>query len=564
MRLPSSTYRLQIRESFDLDAAARLADYLSELGVDWVYLSPLLTAATGSVHGYDVVDHTVVDPARGGPEALGRFNAVARAHDLGILIDIVPNHMGIANPQENAWWFDVLRNGRESQYAGYFDIDWEFGGGRVRLPILGGTLEDALANSELSVVDDSLHYFDTVLPLAPGTGRDDLASVVAAQHYELMNWQRADNELNYRRFFAVNTLAGIRVERPEVFEASHVEILRWVREGIADGIRVDHPDGLADPGGYLDALAAATDNAPVWVEKILEGDEQLPAFWATVGTTGYDALGDVDRVLVDPSGRAALEALDAQARGRSLPIDWASLIHDTKRAVADGILRSEVLRLERELPTASPDTADALAELLACFPVYRSYLPVGEEHLLGAARLAREHRPELAPAIDALLPILSDETQPAAIRFQQTSGMVMAKGVEDTAFYRYNRLSSLTEVGGDPAEFSIGVAEFHRRQLDCQAGRPASLTTLTTHDTKRGEDTRARITVLSEIPDEWATTLGRLHELAPLPDGVLANLLWGVDRRCMAGVQRATPRLRDEGRARGRFVDQMDESQRRV
>jgi (1->4)-alpha-D-glucan 1-alpha-D-glucosylmutase len=543
VRLPSSTYRLQIRESFDLDAAAALTDYLAELGIDWAYLSPLLRAEHESDHGYDVIDHSLVDPARGGRDGLDRFNVAARQKGLGILIDIVPNHMGVATPQENSWWFDVLKNGRDSTFASWFDIDWDFGGGKVRLPILGGTLEDALANGELKVIDGDLRYFDTVLPLAPGTAQGELAQVVAAQHYELVNWQRADYDLNYRRFFAVNTLAGIRVELPEVFDASHVEILRWVREGIADGIRVDHPDGLADPGGYLDTLAAATDNAPVWVEKILEGDEQLPAFWATAGTTGYDALGDVDRVLVDPSGRSALDALDARLRGRGQPIDWPTLIHGTKRAVADGILRSEVLRLERELPAipelrdgpstssgtdgrAGTGLADAIAELLACFPVYRSYLPIGEEHLLEAAALAKNYRPDLAVAVNALLPILSDSNEPAAIRFQQTSGMVMAKGVEDTAFYRYNRLSSLTEVGGDPAEFSIGVAEFHRRQLDRQAGHPASLTTLSTHDTKRGEDTRARISVLSEVPERWSATLARLHELAPLSDAVLADLLW--------------------------------------
>ncbi len=259
-RLPSSTYRLQMRESFDLDDAAALTDYLAALGVDWAYLSPLLKASAGSDHGYDVVDHSIVDPARGGRDALDRFNRSARAQGLGILIDIVPNHVGVANPQENAWWLDVLRHGRDSRFAAYFDIDWEFGGGKVRLPILGGTLEEAIDGDELTVVGDTLRYFDTVLPLAPDTPRGTVAEVVAAQHYELMNWKRADSELNYRRFFAVNTLAGIRVELPEVFEASHVEILRWVREGIADGIRVDHPDGLADPGGYLDALAAATDN----------------------------------------------------------------------------------------------------------------------------------------------------------------------------------------------------------------------------------------------------------------------------------------------------------------
>ncbi|HMH58472.1 MAG TPA: malto-oligosyltrehalose synthase, partial [Galbitalea sp.] len=229
-----------------------------------------------------------------------------------------------------------------------------------------------------------------------------------------------------------------------------------------------------------------------------------------------------------PAGRAALDALDARLSGRARPIEWTTLIHATKRAVADGILRSEVLRLVRELPVRleGPLLADAIAELLACFPVYRSYLPVGEACLVEAANLARHHRPELSTTIDELLPILSDPTQPAAVRFQQTSGMVMAKGVEDTAFYRYNRLSSLTEVGGDPAEFSIGVSEFHSRQLHRQASHPASLTTLTTHDTKRGEDTRARITVLSEIPEKWGATLDRLHELAPLSDGSFADLLW--------------------------------------
>jgi (1->4)-alpha-D-glucan 1-alpha-D-glucosylmutase len=536
MALPSSTYRLQIRESFDLDDAAKLTDYLADLGIDWAYLSPLLKAAAGSDHGYDVVDHSRVDPARGGGEALDRFTAAARAQGLGILIDIVPNHVGVADPQESGWWLDVLEKGRESRFAEYFDVDWDFGGGKLRLPILGGTLEEAIANDELVIVGNTLHYFDTVLPLAEGTAPKtpgsegsepaDLANIVAAQHYELMNWKRADSELNYRRFFAVNTLAGIRVELPEVFDASHVEILRWVRDGIADGIRVDHPDGLADPGGYLDALAAATENAPVWVEKILEGDEQLPPFWATAGTTGYDALADIDRVLVDPTGRAKLDALDASRSGRAKPLPWATLIHGTKRGIADGILNSEVLRLERELPTPIPRAADAIAELLACFPVYRSYLPVGVEHLDEAARLAKEYRPELTDTIDDVVVVLGNPDEPAARRFQQTSGMVMAKGVEDTAFYRYNRLSSLTEVGGDPAEFSIGIAEFHRRQLDRQAALPGSLTTLSTHDTKRGEDTRARISVLSEIPDRWEATLSRLQQLAPLADNALADLLW--------------------------------------
>jgi (1->4)-alpha-D-glucan 1-alpha-D-glucosylmutase len=530
MTLPVSTYRLQIRKDFPLDAAALVTDYLQALGVDWVYLSPILEATTGSDHGYDVVDPSRVDPDRGGGEALARLAAEAHDRGLRILIDIVPNHMGVSIPSENPWWWDLLKNGRDSRYAEAFDIDWGFGNGKIRIPVLGGTLEEALADDEFSIVDRELRYFENRYPLAAGSSDDgaDLATILSRQHYELMNWRRENAELNYRRFFAVSTLAAIRVEIPWVFEESHAEILRWVREGIADGLRVDHPDGLADPGGYLDVLAQATGGTEVWVEKILEGDERLPAFWATAGTTGYDALADLDRVLVDPAGRSALDALDTRIRGRAQPVDWATLIHGTKRSIADGILRSEVLRLERELPEdhGIDNAADALAELLACFPVYRSYLPVGTENLTAAARLAREHRPELSDAIDALLPILRDASQPTAIRFQQTSGMVMAKGVEDTAFYRYSRLSSLTEVGADPAEFSIDVNEFHARQIVRQASYPGALTTLSTHDTKRGEDTRARISVLSELPERWETTLGELRERAPLGDGALENLLW--------------------------------------
>jgi (1->4)-alpha-D-glucan 1-alpha-D-glucosylmutase len=528
MTVPISTYRLQIRPEFDLKAAADTVAYIRDLGADWVYLSPLLSASEGSDHGYDVVDHAQIDPTRGGAAGLDTLSATAHSAGLRVLIDIVPNHMGVAVPAENGWWWDLLTHGRQSRYSEAFDVDWAFGNDKVRIPVLGGTLEEALEAGDFTITDGELHYFENRFPLAPGTAdlSADIADVLAKQNYELMNWRRADAELNYRRFFAVNSLAGIRVEEPWVFEESHAEILRWIREGLADGLRVDHPDGLADPGGYLDALAEATDGTEVWVEKILEGDEQLPSFWATAGTTGYDALADIDRVLVDPSGREALDALDTRLRGRAQPLDWHTLIHGTKRGIADTILRSEVLRLERLLPAPIERGDDAIAELLACFPVYRSYLPVGIEHLTAAAELAIKHRPELAHAVHELVPLLSDPSEPVAIRFQQTSGMVMAKGVEDTAFYRYNRLSSLTEVGADPAEFSIDTAEFHRRQAIRHASFPASLTTLSTHDTKRGEDTRARISVLAEIPEVWSETLTALHGRAPLDDGPLENLLW--------------------------------------
>ncbi|GAB2449262.1 (1-_4)-alpha-D-glucan 1-alpha-D-glucosylmutase [Conyzicola lurida] len=528
--LPVSTYRLQITADFTLFHAAELVDYVSSLGVDWVYISPILRSADGSDHGYDVVDNSIIDPARGGAEGLAALSDACHSAGLGLLVDIVPNHLGVADATQNAWWWDVLEKGRDSRYAEAFDIDWDFGGGKLRIPVLG---DGPTALDDLTIVGDELHYFENRYPIAPGTADDGAspAEVHDRQNYELINWRRADSELNYRRFFAVNTLAGVRVEVPWVFEESHAEILRWIREGLADGLRVDHPDGLADPGGYLDTLAAATGGTYVLVEKILEGDERLPAFWAAAGTTGYDALADIDRVLVDRFGRKRLDAIDTALRERVQPVEWKTLIHGTKRGIADGILNSEVQRLAREYHATRPRdekdlVPDAVAELLACFPVYRSYLPSGAEHLEEAAELARRHRPELAATIDEILPVLLDPAEPMAVRFQQTSGMVMAKGVEDTAFYRYSRLGSLTEVGADPEEFSIGVPEFHSRQADRQATLPGSMTTLSTHDTKRGEDTRTRITVLSEVPDRWETVLGTLRELAPLGDGPLENLLW--------------------------------------
>jgi len=530
-RRPRSTYRLQITSRFTLDEAAELLPYLRALGVDWVYCSPLLAAAPGSSHGYDVVDATHVDPARGGREGLERLAAAAHGLGMGVLVDIVPNHMGVGVPEVNAWWWDVLRLGPASAWAPAFDIDWAAGNGRLRIPVLGEAVEDAAASGALRIEDGELRYHEHRYPLAPGT--EPLAAPLeghAAQHYELVHWTRADAELNYRRFFAVNELAALRVEAPEVFDATHREILAWVGERLVDGLRVDHPDGLAAPGRYLDRLARETDDAYVVVEKILERGEELPPHWATAGTTGYDALGEYDRVLVDPAGEAQLDALDAELRGG--PVEWPDMVHEAKRAVADGILGSEGRRLVRDLLAEEPvlgdaeRLADAVAELLACFPVYRSYLPYGSAHLERAAADARRRRPELGAELDAVLPILRDGRRPSAIRFQQTTGMVMAKGVEDTAFYRTSPLASLTEVGGDPAEFCIDVPEFHRRQEARLARWPASMTTLTTHDTKRGEDTRARITALAEIPDEWAAFVRRRRAAFSIGDGPFEHLLW--------------------------------------
>lgn len=516
MRIPRSTYRLQISPDFDLFEASRRLPYLHRLGVDWVYLSPLLASEPGSQHGYDVVAFDRVDPQRGGAEGLAALSAEARRLGMGVLVDIVPNHVGVATPAENPWWWDVLRLGRASEHAVAFDVDWAAGDGKILVPVVGDGDEESI-----QVAGDEIRYHEHRFPMAPGTSTHD------EQHYRLVSWREADDNLNYRRFFAVNTLAAVRVEDPEVFAETHAEIRRWFTDGLVDGLRVDHPDGLRDPKRYLDDLAALTDGAYVLVEKILEPGESLPSSWATQGTTGYDALALVDRVLTDPAGRAPLDALETRLRGNE--VDWHRMVHDNKRAVADGILHAEVRRITRELDARLGERAameDAIAELLACFPVYRSYLPEGRAHLDEAFAAARAHRPDLAAAFDALEPVLADPWAPPARRVQQTSGMVMAKGVEDCSFYRWSRLTSLNEVGGDPSVFAVDVDDFHHAMTLRQRDWPHAMTTLSTHDTKRGEDVRARITVLAEMPGAWDAALSELLRLAPLPDPGFGSLLW--------------------------------------
>ncbi|HKU30100.1 MAG TPA: malto-oligosyltrehalose synthase [Arthrobacter sp.] len=528
MKTPASTYRLQIRPSFTLQDAAALTGYLRDLGVDWVYLSPILTAEEGSDHGYDVTDPSTVDASRGGAQGLAVLSRAARDAGLGVLVDIVPNHMGVASPPQNAWWWSLLKDGQSSRYAEAFDVDWDFGGGKIRIPVLGSA-EDV---DQLKVADGELRYYDHRFPLAEGTFTegDDPRDVHARQHYELVDWRRADSELNYRRFFAVSTLAGIRVEIPEVFGEAHAEIARWFSEGLVDGLRIDHPDGLADPEGYLARLKDTSGGSYVLVEKILEPGEQLPEAFDCEGTTGYDALADVDRLFVDPDAEAQLDALDARLRGTSAAADYSEMIHGTKRRITDGILHSEILRLARLVPESvelpRPEVAEALSEISACFTVYRSYLPYGKDVLVEAVEHAAEARPELEPVLKGLLPLLLDAERELGRRFQQTSGMVMAKGVEDTAFFRYTRLGTLTEVGADPTEFALPVRGFHERMAHRQERLPLSMTTLTTHDTKRSEDTRARISAIAESVPEWEAFLDYMQALAPIPDGPLAVLVW--------------------------------------
>jgi len=527
--VPAGTYRLQVTADFTLDDAAAVAGYLADLGVTHAYSSPLLRSAAGSTHGYDTVDHAHIDEPRGGRAGFDRLVAALHEHGLGLVLDLVPNHMGVSDPAESAWWWDLLQHGRDSAHADAFDVDWDFGGGKVRIPVLGSA-DDV---SQLEVVDGELRYYDNRFPLAPGTGSGSAQEVHARQHYELVDWRCADDQLNYRRFFAINTLAGLRVEDPEVFRATHALIVELVDDGSVDALRIDHPDGLADPKGYLDALAEATGDRWTVVEKILEPGEELPSSWKTAGTTGYDALTEVDDVLIDPAGEAAITALDTELAGG--PVDYAHLVHDCKREVTDGMLGSEVARLQRivgELGGAgaaavpAEQVTEGLAELLASFPVYRSYLPDGREHLDETAAAVKQRRPDLAAAVDALHPLLGQAGTELATRFEQTSGPVMAKGVEDSAYYRWARFIALNEVGGDPARFGTTVAEFHEAQQRRAERRPASMTTLSTHDTKRSEDVRARLAVLAELPTEWARLVRQLLDRHPLADRQLAHLVW--------------------------------------
>ena len=544
MRIPSSTYRLQIRPGFTLDDATRVIPYLHRLGVGWVYLSPILTPVAGSEHGYDVADPTRVDPERGGADAFARLAGAAHGLGLGVIVDIVPNHVGVASPEQNPWWWSLLREGRQSAYADAFDVDWPAGGGKVLLPLLGSEAD----LDGLRVDSDRLYLGELALPIAPGTvGNGDVPRDVAArQHYELIPWREGDTRLNYRRFFTITSLAGLRVEVPWVFDAAHAEVRRWFDDGMADGLRIDHPDGLADPVGYLKRLRELTGGAYTVVEKILEPGEQLPEEFDCEGTTGYDALGLIDRLFVDPDGQHALDALDAALRaGRGDGMGdvgpaaeaprFESLAHECKREIASGALRAEMLRLARLVPARSQaladagTAADALAEIAVAFPVYRTYLPevpTGQAVLDRACREAAVVRPDLREAIAALESLLADPRTELCRRFQQTTGMVMAKGVEDTAFYRFPRLGTLTEVGADPGRFAVGLDEFHARAGERERDFPRSLTALTTHDTKRSEDARARISVISELAEEWAELVPALLERAPLADGPLANLVW--------------------------------------
>ncbi|MDN5920302.1 MAG: malto-oligosyltrehalose synthase, partial [Pseudonocardia sp.] len=535
--LPGSTYRLQLSKDRTFDDAAAIVGYLERLGVGALYASPLLASGTGSNHGYDVVDPTRVSAERGGEAGRLALLAALRSAGLSMLLDIVPNHLGVAVPKENPWWWDVLTHGESSRVAHHFDIDW--GAGPVLLPILDADAEDALGQLELSPDRDELRYYEHVLPVAPGTGGDGTPQEVhERQHYRLVSWRRGAAELTYRRFFDVSDLAAVRVEDPEVFADTHREVLRWLAEDpTIIGLRVDHPDGLSDPGAYLRRLRGEI-GPDRWllVEKILDVGETLPVSWPVEGTTGYEALREVCGVFVDPDGAGLLTQFAAEHTGEKLHAHTVENIG--RHLVADELLVAEVRRIAdayRSGPGAGTDPGtvsardlnDAVAELLCGFPGYRSYLPEGRADADTAVAVARTRRPDLGAVLaDLHVALLAEPRSEFATRVQQTSGMVMAKGVEDTAFYRYNRFVALNEVGGDPSRFGVSPPEFHAGAAAREASTPHTMTTLSTHDTKRSEDVRARLAVLSERPGDWAGRVRRWSVRHPLPDRSLDLLAW--------------------------------------
>ncbi len=653
-RLPAATYRLQFNRSFTFAEATEIVPYLNGLGVTHCYASSYLKAVPGSLHGYDIVDPTVLNPEIGTEEAFREFVQVLRRHDMGHVLDVVPNHMGIGQ-SANRWWQDVLENGPSSRYADLFDIDWspvkrELEG-KVLLPILGDLYGTVLENQEIALTYADggfrFRYYDHTLPVAPKSwiailthrlddliardGADaphvrEVQSIVTAlrhlpartevtpdrvseryrekeiagqrlaalvkdnpavekfiadnvrlfngtrgepgsfdllddllddQPYRLAYWRVASEEINYRRFFDINELAAIRMENEAVLAESHAMIFRLLKEGSLSGIRIDHVDGLYDPGRYLRHLQEwaeqelagpaerqGRDGHPLFlvVEKILDTDEPLPEDWPVAGTTGYEFLNQLNGLFVQSAYERAMDDIYARFIGRRIVYD--DLIYETKKLIMNVSMASEINVLGHQLNLLSErdrrtrdftlnSLTDAIREIIACFPVYRTYVTDGPEPVsdrdrayirLACVRAKRRNPAVSGLVFDYVRSMLLKEWDERirqdrrdllrfTMKFQQTTSPVTAKGIEDTANYIYNRLVSLNEVGGDPKLFGISPALFHARMRDRRARWPHALSTTSTHDTKRSEDVRARINVLSEIPLEWKAHVHRWHRL---------------------------------------------------
>ncbi|MHB1022741.1 MAG: malto-oligosyltrehalose synthase [Acidobacteriaceae bacterium] len=608
---PFATYRLQLHAGFTFDDASRVVDYLHALGISHVYCSPYLQAAKGSTHGYDVVDHHSINRELGGEVAFQRFCEQLGKSQLGQILDVVPNHMSLAD--DNHYWWDVLENGPSSRYASYFDIDWQPSESstrdRVLVPVLGDQYGHALSSGQIKVVRQGakflIRYAEHNYPVAPRSipaflskaaeridssilgflsdsysrlpapdsversavlmrhrdkavitqllaeicvegssiaqaideaiadlnqDIDALDSFLEQQNYRLAYWRTAGQELSYRRFFDVNSLVGLQVERDYVFAETHELISKLLRDGVLDGLRIDHPDGLRNPLVYLKRLRQLAPDAWIVVEKILEPDETLRTSWPIHGTTGYDFLNKVNGLLVNSSGLSEIDRIYAEFTAQSS--SYADLVREQKIRVMQEGLGSDVNRLTglfADICAANRDRRDytrteirrAIREVAACFPVYRTYIVAPREEITDedvsricfAIEAAKRNRQDIDTRLfDFLGEVLCLHARghlesEFVMRFQQFTGPVMAKGVEDTVFYCYNRLVSLNEVGADPSRLGVSVEEFHQHCLQTQQTHPYTMLTLSTHDTKRSEDVRSRLNVLSEIPMRWRIAL---------------------------------------------------------
>ena len=562
---PRATLRLQLQRGFTFADASALASYFAALGISHIYASPITTARRGSMHGYDVVDPTRINPELGGEDAFRGFVRELRRHGLGLIIDIVPNHMAIGS--ENAWWMDVLARGRDSTHARYFDIDWEPPNrglaGKILLPVLGRPYGEALAEGEITLARDAersrfvVRYFDHPFPIAetegpreaalhgfdPASqeGRERLHALLERQHYRLAWWRTANDEINWRRFFDINELAALRVEDDDVFEAVHAMVFRLYREGLIDGVRVDHIDGLAEPEKYCRTLRerlrvlenerpADAPGGPAYiiVEKILAHGESLAVQWFTDGTTGYDFMDEVSAVLHDAGGEAPLRDVWQRVSGR--PADFEAEETLARRQILEASFAAQRASLvetlyaiaQSDLVTRDYSRAAirrCVTELLVSFRVYRVYARVGHASPADDAFLAQATGRAAATCFPGDREVLEtlgtwltgkrldaslDRLQNIALaRFQQLSAPLCAKAVEDTAFYRYGRLLSRNDVGFDPRVFALSTADFHARMSGRATEFPHAMLSTATHDHKRGEDVRARLAVLSEIPRQW-------------------------------------------------------------
>ncbi|AGN84222.1 malto-oligosyltrehalose synthase [Enterobacter sp. R4-368] len=549
MNTPTATYRLQFRNGMTFDRAAALVPYLKHLGISHLYASPIFTAASGSTHGYDVTNANEIDPTLGGRGGFDRLVSALKNAGLGLILDIVPNHM--AASLENAWWRDVIAKGEKSPYAHHFDIDWSR---RLTLPFLGDDFDTVLANGELAIKADpltgepALAYYDNFYPLVAESwqGREQaligetdhtlIADIHAQQPWRLMSWRDAANDLSYRRFFEITGLVGVRVEDEAVFDDAHQLILELVHSGAVDGLRIDHVDGLADPQGYLTRLRQKVGpECYLTVEKILGKGEHLPADWPVSGTTGYEFIAALSDVLVDDAKLANLRKAYDNVAGRR--VNMREELRDAKLLMVDrnfngefSVLVSLALTIgHAEIPVPQEDAVrQALRELLIAFPVYRTYgteqgLPEADTALLNKVVESVQRSPYApdAAALDFVRRILVGDVAKSALgaaarfrtRFQQLTGPLMAKSVEDTLFFRQHVDLALNEVGAEPLPRTFSLDRFHAEMQTRLERQPDALSGTSTHDTKRGEDARARLYTLTEAPERWADCVARWRQM---------------------------------------------------